>query len=195
MSDEEPHFPSNVPAGITLLGPDLNADVRMLVAVGAVARASANLELGLRGLCCALHASKYAAVTAAGQNILWLVDNCAAVSAKRIDVPQARRDEIRMILSRCKDSIHERNDIIHGLWAVDGQGAPVVLRSRRGSSDLTKSSVTVERVVAAVGSLAECQRRIHDWIREALGHEAVTLEAQLRWEEYIGLTPPDIAGS
>ena len=63
-----------VPLGVTLYGPDVADDAKLLLALGAVIRAASIADHNLRELYCALLDSPYASVTAGGAMTDWLIE-------------------------------------------------------------------------------------------------------------------------
>jgi hypothetical protein len=175
-------WPANAPLGITLHGPDLNADVQMLVALGAVVRASAQLEAELRRLFCALQDSKYAAVTAAGQSAQWLLDmNKALLHTRREEIPEAPRSRIVKLLEEAGQGLGRRNRYVHDQWGHGAEGETHLMRSQRRSHDLHLATVDRDGVVATVQQLTRCAVEIGMLTLEALGPEAAAREVELRW--------------
>jgi hypothetical protein len=181
-----------VPLGIQLQGPDFDVDVQMLIGLGAVVRAASQLELGLRMLFCALDGSKYAAVTAAGQDASWLLERSESILKCRTEVPDEDRSRLAALLGMAKSAIRERNRFVHDVWAGDAPGKPGLMRSQRGRFDLSFNEVTLEGLIQTAQTLIECHIGLTEWIAEALGPDSISVEAQLRWEEYVrSLTPEE----
>lgn len=180
-----------VPLGIQLQGPDFRADVQMLIALGAVVRAASQLELGLRMLFCALEGSKYAAVTAAGQQTTWLLDRSESVLKCRTEISDEHRARLGDLLRKTKSAIHERNRYVHDVWVGDISGNPQLMRSERGEFNLSFRSVTLEDLVKTSRTLIACQIGLTQWIGDVLGADAITVEAQLRWEEHVRSLSPE----
>ncbi len=187
MTDDglDPPWPVNAPFGIQLSGPDLDADVRMLVALGAVVRASSQLESTLRSLFVSLEGSKYAAITAAGQGATWLLDLCEALVKRHTDVSHERRAQLSDLLTRARRALQERNRCVHDVWSSGIDGGAQLMRSQRRNYDLSFRPVTVDGLVATSQALIACAVKIEFWTSDALGEQAVGLEAQLRWEDYL----------
>jgi hypothetical protein len=91
----------------------------MLMAVGFVAWASAQVDDVLRALFCGLEGSKYAAVTAGGQNTDWLKQACEALAKHRDDVSPQHEDELKKHLRAIKDQMSARHRYIHSVWHFD----------------------------------------------------------------------------
>lgn len=172
-----------VPMGIQIQGPDFAADGQLLMALGAVVRAASMLELQLRMLFCALEASKYATITAAGQGADWLIGMCQSLAAHRRDIDPAQQAGLEALLADCREAMQRRNRLVHDVWAIGTGGSPLLLRSKRKDYQLTKAPVTIDDVVRTARDLVESTVAITQWMFASLDPEAVGLEAQLRWED------------
>ena len=149
--------PANAPLGIPLHGPDLDADVQMLVALGAVVRASAQLEDKLRTLFCALQDSRFAVVTAAGQNAQWLLDmNRALLHTRCEEMPDGPRRRLMELLDEAKQALGLRNRYVHDQWMHGPGSETLLMRSQRRSHDLQVAPVDLDGVVATVQQLTRC---------------------------------------
>lgn len=184
-----------IPLGIQMHGPDFGADAQMLIALGAVVRAASKLEFGLRGLFCALEASKFACITAAGQSVGWLLEMSNALLARRQDISEEHRARLAALLADARDAIEKRNRYVHDVWAGGTDGSPQLLRSHRRRHELSSSSVALEGLIETSRVLTECHVRIEQWIWVALGADSVSIEAQLRWEDHLRSLSPAELGS
>lgn len=200
MGDERvecgPPWPRTVevPLGIQLHGPDFNADVQMLIGLGAVVRASSQLEFGLRSLFCALEGSKYAAITAAGQSTDWLLGMSEALLKCNVNISHKHRITLTALLTKIRAAMQERNRYVHDVWAGAADGATELMRSRRKSHVLSFRPVTIENLIQTSQMLMECAVHLTIWIGDTLGIEGVGAEAQLRWEDYLNsLSPEELA--
>lgn len=90
--------------------PDFNADVQMLIGLGAVVRVSSQLEFGLRSLFCALEGSKYAAITAAGQSTDWLLGMSEALLKCNVDISHKHRIALTALLKRSERQCRSGTD-------------------------------------------------------------------------------------
>ena len=179
-----------VPTPLLLSGADLHLDVQMLIALGAIVRASSMLEFHLRSLFCALEEGKYAAVTAAGQNPKWLIDGCRALVDRRAGVADGSRDDLKALLATAVKESEERNRYVHDVWS-GGDDGPELMQSRRSDHTLKMRPVTLESMLETAEELKNCGVRINRWIVRTLGASAVTYEALLRWEDHLRTLSPE----
>ncbi|MCM3886151.1 hypothetical protein [Frankia sp. R82] len=186
------NWPANVPLGISLRGPDLDADAQMLVALGAVVRAASMWEFSLRMLFCALEESKFAAVTAAGQEAGWLAEMCRALLDRHTEINEQHRAALTKLLSDAGQAMRDRNRFIHDAWVTGQDGVPNLMRSWRRKHELTFTPKTTNDLVGTARTLNSSSGALINWICEALGPEVAGLEAQLRWEEGRSATSADI---
>ncbi len=132
-----------------------------------------------------MEGTKYAAITAAGQSAAWLLDMCEALLKRRIDVGDEHRAKLVQVLTEARQAMQDRNRFVHDVWASGLDGDPELLRSHRRSHDLTIKAVTLEALIVTSRALILCVVELTRWTSDALGGEAVTLEAQLRWEDHL----------
>lgn len=157
--------------------------VRRLVALGGLVRASSLLEMNLRRLYCALIDSKYAAITAAGQSVSWLVENCRVTARRRLDLTDSQRAEVVQLLNRAGDVMEKRrNRFVHDVWA-SGDESVLLLRSKRGNYKLDQLRITTDEIAAAAQEIGKCHADIISWMSRALP-ESHLIEAQLRIEDH-----------
>ncbi len=184
--DNHQVWPVNAPEGVQLYGPDYDADVQMLVALGSVVRASSELESALRRLFCALEGSKDAAVKVAGENVEWIRKKCKSLLDRRDDITDQDRDQLKEILRDVRTVMDDRNRFVHDAWAAGPDGEMELLQSKRNDHNLIPSPVTLELLVSNSNMLRSCSIGVTRWISRALGGDAVGIESQLRWDDYIG---------
>jgi len=170
----------DIPSGVTLFGPNIEADVHLLIALGNVVRAASMTDQALRGLYCALIGSPYAAITAAGQMSRQLIDWCQAVAKSRLDLTDEQKATIKGELATLISLVERRNRFVHDVWARGATG-PSLIRSSKGNYELSIEPVTLDDLAATAIGLNGSSVAITNWIFETLGAEAVGLEAQLRW--------------
>jgi hypothetical protein len=181
QSDWPPFWPENVPAGVSLNGPDFAADAQMLIGLGSLIRSASMAEQELRSLYCALVSSPYATVTASGQMTNWLIDECIALVKVRVDLTEEQKSDLLGLLSRVKALAAQRNRFVHDVWATGPDDSPTLIRSNRRSHQWTFQPVALENLIECGRGFTECTIRIGTWIFQALGITAVGMEAQLRW--------------
>jgi hypothetical protein len=83
--------------------------IQMLMAVGLVAWAAAQVDEVLRDLFCGLEGTKYAAVTAGGQATTWLLQACEGLAKWRDDVSAEHKSELVKLLRSIKAYMDQRN--------------------------------------------------------------------------------------
>ncbi|SDL01037.1 hypothetical protein SAMN04488074_108238 [Lentzea albidocapillata subsp. violacea] len=168
--------------GIQLNGPDLDEDARMLVGLGAVVRAASQADHELRTLYCALVGSPYAAVIAAGQMTNQLITDCRALIEVRLDLTTEGKTKILDLLGELKRLSERRNRFVHDVWAGGLDGQTELMRSKRGTKDLSFQPITLNELIDTARGIMYTLVQINSWIFDALPH-AVGMEAQLRWIE------------
>jgi hypothetical protein len=162
----------------------------LLRGLGRVVRAASQLDHSLRTLFSALVGSKYAAVVAAGQPMEWLCTSCIALLKAHREVAPEDKEKLAALLRDAKAAAKERNRLVHDLWAYGADGM-FLMRSQRGTHELTAKPVTLEEVEAVERGLTRVSVALDHVVADALGDEALTLEAQLRWEDYLASLSPD----
>lgn len=104
--------------------------------LGAVAEASATLELALRFVFSALLGSPRASVVAAGQSARWLVDNSLAMikATDEVRAPSLGDEaQVQRLIDALQESgrvYAERSQFIHGAWVEGGAATLMQVRSR-----------------------------------------------------------------
>lgn len=153
------------------------------MALGGLVQASSQLEMSLRMLYCALLDSKYATVTAAGQNASWLIENCRATAKRRSDLTEPQQTQILELLGCAATAMEQRNRFVHDVWGW-GVDSSFLLRSKRGEHALGTKAVSTDDIAATVRELTMCTVRIMFWSGDALP-ESHMMEVQLRWEDHL----------
>lgn len=180
QSPDEP-WAQYVPDGVPYTPSD--DGIRQLVALGGLVQASSQLEMSLRMLYCALLESKYAAVTAAGQNASWLIENCRATARRRSDLTEPQQTQILELLGHAATAMEQRNRFVHDVWGSGGDSS-FLLRSKRGDHALVTKAVSTDNIAATVRELTRCAVRITFWSGDALPKSHM-MEVQLRWEDHL----------
>ncbi|TWP47424.1 hypothetical protein FKR81_32445 [Lentzea tibetensis] len=179
MPDERPYWPPLVPMGIQLNGPDLDEDARMLIGLGAVVRAASAADHTLRMLYCALVGSPYAVVIAAGQMTSQLIKDCRALINVRLDLTPESKIRILSLLNELHQRSERRNRFVHDIWVGGLDGQSELMRSKRGTKDLSLEPITLDQLIDTASGIIGTQIQITRWISEALP-QAVGMEARLR---------------
>lgn len=163
------------------------------IALGELVEAASAFEMELRGALCALTGSKYAAIIVAGRMAGELIENCIAITKKHREISELAREQLLAVLSKAKINSERRNRLIHDVWAYGGPDGAMLMRSKLRDHTLTVSSTSIEVVQETSRALCETSFELHNILIEALGHQAATIESQLRWEEYLAtLTPEEL---
>jgi hypothetical protein len=171
-------------------------DDRRLRELGAVVEASSQLEMQLRRAFCAMLGSKYAAIVGAGQQTIWLIDNCRAVLKAHREIDEAHRASVDAALVACRDANNKRRQLVHDVWGHGPEGAMMLLGSRYRDHKLKVSGPeTISTIAATRDALRNCAHQLNAEVEAAFGSDAATIEAQLRWEEYVATLPAaDVEG-
>ena len=165
----------------------------LLRSLGRTVQASSQFDHSLRGLFCALVGSKYAAVVAAGQTTDWLYGSCKALLNVHRELAPEHRDKLLALLREGKAAADRRNRLVHDLWA-SGEEGRFLVRSRRGTHELPMEPVSLEEIESAERDLTRVIVGLVPLMFQAFGPDATTLEAQLRWEDYlVSLSPEEVA--
>jgi hypothetical protein len=161
-------------------------------ALGKLVEAASNLEMELRSVFCALIGSKYAAIAAAGRTVNDLIDTSRAIATAHREISEPTRARIRGLLTDAKIASDRRNRLIHDVWAFAGPNdPPMQLKSRRGDHTLPATPTTVDEIDEVARTLRDIGLELHGAMNDAMGLEAASIEAQLRWEEYLATLPPE----
>jgi hypothetical protein len=157
----------HIPPGIQLYGVDQEADAQLLLALGAVVRASSQMELILRTVFCQLEAGPQAAVVAARQGVEWLLDMNAALADHRDDVTDEQRAELANLIRQARKATQGRNRLVHSAW-VGADGGPMLVQTQRRVAAMSGRPVTLQAVVAVAHALDSCTRDLVDWMMRAV---------------------------
>lgn len=152
-------------------------------ALGGVVIEPAYMELLLRAVYVTLIGSKYAVVTAAGQNATWLIGQCRALVAEHADLTEGEKAAIRYALNECSEAHQQRNRVVHDAWARRPEGTAVTLRSQRRDSDITVTARTIEYLQGLADDLGAAADTLGRAVTVALGDDRLQLENQLRQEQ------------
>ncbi|MER7579941.1 hypothetical protein [Kitasatospora sp. NPDC097691] len=163
-------------------------------ALGHVVQAAANVESDLRTVTAALLETKYGAVVVAGQSANWLIETIQALIKVHDRVDDQKRDELKGVLTRIKQAFEERNRLAHGVWGTGVDGAIMSHTSKLRRIDWQQSPVTLDSMNTTASELLNLSSGLYAWMFGTLPPEAITTEAQLRWEAYVrSLSPEELA--
>jgi hypothetical protein len=166
------------------------AEDNLLLGLGRVVRWASQLDHSLQMLFCALVGSKYAAVVAAGQTTEWLYGSCMALLKAHKELAPEHKDKLVALLKDGKAAADRRHRLVHDLWA-SGPDGMFLMRSRRGSHELATQPVSLEEVESVAEALTRVSVGFDRVVAVALGDDALTLEAQLRWEDRLSSLSPE----
>jgi hypothetical protein len=165
----------------------------LLRGLGRTVQAASHFDRALQMLFCALMGSKYAAVVAAGQTTDWLCGSCMALLKVHKELAPEHKDRLIALLKEGKAAADRRNRLVHDRWAGDPMET-FLIRSRRGTHELAMEPLSLEAVESVARVLTRVSVGLVPVLFEALGPDATTLEAQLRWEDYLAsLSPEELA--
>jgi hypothetical protein len=167
-----------------------DSDEAILTALGRVVRNAAQLDQALRTTFCALLGSKYAAVVAAGQSTKWLIDNCRALTGAHQQLSDGHRRAFLAVLKDSQEVTYRRNRLVHDVIGA-GPDGKFTVSSRRHRYDLTIKPVSLEEVMEVERALMNAAVQQGFMVADALGPEMLTMEAQLRWEDYVSSLSPE----
>lgn len=163
---------------------DNNAYVLTLVGLGLVTMRSAHLEGALRRTYCALVESPMAAVTAAGQNASWLLEEIKALAMAHRGVTPESRGSLRTIAAGVRVALATRNDYVHAAWGVNGSDQWTPIKGQRKTHRITaRPPITLADFQAAASALNQCSNELEHWVVKTLGVDALGHEGMLRWLE------------
>jgi hypothetical protein len=165
----------------------------LLRSLGRTVQAASQFDHALQMLFCALVGSKYAAVVAAGQTTDWLCGSCMALLKAHRELAPEHKDKLLALLQEGKAAADRRNRLVHDVWA-GGPDEKFLMRSRRGTHELAMAPLSLEAVESVQRALTRVSAGLVPVLFEAFGPDATTLEAQLRWEDYLAsLSPEELA--
>jgi hypothetical protein len=166
------------------LGDPSEEVAQMLMAVGLVAWASAQVDEVLRQLFCGLEGSKYASVTAGGQGTTWLVQACKALARWRDDVSVEHRNELFKLLTSINQHMEERHSYVHSTWVFQEPGGQAYFsQSRRHRYFETPHLATPDEVIETGRALVEARQSVTTWMDTA-GIKGEDLAGAMKWEAF-----------
>jgi hypothetical protein len=170
-----------------------DSDEAILTALGRVVRNAAYLDQELRMTFCALMGSKYAAIVAAGQSTTWLIDNCRALTEAHQQLSDGHRRSFLALLKDAQEATNRRHRLVHDVIGVGSDGRFTV-SSRRRRHNLEIKPVSLEEIMEIERALMNATVNQGVLVADALGPDVLTMEAQLRWEDYVSsLSPEELA--
>jgi len=156
----------------------------MFMAVGFVAWAAAQVDEVLRQVFCGLEESKYAAVTAGGQNTAWLLQACQGLAKCRDDLSADHRAELINLMKTIKDRMDQRNSYIHSMWWFQEPGESAYFaQSRRHKYFETPHWATPEKVIETGLALMNVCKRVSVWMDRA-GIKGEALAGAMKLEAF-----------
>jgi hypothetical protein len=130
--------------------------------LGRMIREAATLELYLENIVKQLCGSPYGALLISGESSSRVIIACRALANARDDIPEASKQEFKVLLTEAKAAFERRHQYVHGAIGWEGEdGIPGTLRSRRLKSegqferldidDLAKLANEFNRLIFATG--------------------------------------------
>jgi hypothetical protein len=163
---------------------------QMLMAVGFVAWASAQVDEVLRQLFCGLEGSKYAAVTAGGQGTNWLAQACKALAKWRDDVSVDHKNELFKLLESINKRMEKRHSYVHSIWVFQEPGGQAYFaQSRRHSYFETPHLATPDEVIETGHALVAARQSVTAWMDMAGvkgGNLAGAMKLEAFWNQPSG---------
>ncbi len=142
---------------------------------------------------CALLGSKYAAIVAAGQSTKWLIDNCRALTEAHQQLSDGHRRSFLAVINDSQEATDRRNRLVHDVMGV-GPDGKFTVSSRRHRYDLVIKPVSLEEIMEIERALMNAAVQHEFMVADALGPDVLTMEVQLRWEDYVSsLSPEELA--
>jgi hypothetical protein len=165
----------------------------LLRALGRAVQEASKFDSALQTAFCALVGSKYAAVVAAGQTTDWLSDYCTALAKVHRELAPEYKTKFLELLKEGKDAAGRRHRLVHDLWA-SGPNGTILLQRRRRTHEYSTRAWSLKAIESVTRDLTRATVDLELLLIHAFGPEAVTVEAQLRWEDYLAsLSPEELA--
>jgi hypothetical protein len=154
------------------------------IALGSVIEWSATMEWTLRSAFCSLVGSKYAAVVAGGQPVVWLIEQCRALVDANLEMDSVQRQDIKDALRLCREANERRNDLVHGVKTASrmSDGSLRTIRSRKMSIDPKIEPWTPATIGEVVGQLAKADSLLTGAMQRAVSSELMVIDQALVWE-------------
>lgn len=83
-------------------------------------------------------------------------------------MPEPKRDALNTLLDRADKARATRNEIVHGVWATDSNGAYHVLKFRGGRADINRIAIdpvamSDQDIYAAMDEVLQIAADLHAW--------------------------------
>jgi len=169
--------------------PDSPDHVTMqMIALGEVVQWSAAMEWTLRNAFCSLVGSKFAAIVAAGQSTVWLIEQCKALTNAHREMPEVHRTAIKAALDRCAAANERRNHLVHGVKTASrvSDGALKTIRSRSRKLMPIVQDWTPATIHEAAGELVQADLDLFAAIQAAVSPQMMVISDALGWEDRPG---------
>jgi hypothetical protein len=169
---------------MTSEGPDyLTLQIRSL---GEVVYNSSGMESILRSAFCSLVGSKFAAIVAAGQPAVWLIEQCKALTDAHREMPQNHREAIKAALDRCAQANEQRNHLVHGVktGVRVSDGTFQTIRSRSRKYKPTVQDWTPPAAHKAAGELLHAGLALFAAMQAAVSPQMMVIDNALGWEDH-----------
>jgi len=155
-----------------------------MISLGEVVQWSATMEATLRDAFCSLVGSKFAAIVAAGQSTVWLIEQCRALAGAHREMPEAHREAIKTALDRCAAANERRNHLVHGVKTAVrvSDGALKTIRSRTRRYEPAVQDWTPATIHEAAGELALAGGDLFAAIQAAISPQMMVISDALAWE-------------
>jgi hypothetical protein len=163
--------------------PDVLSD--RLQALGLIVEFSATLEFTLRSAFCSLVGSKYAAVVAGGQPLVWLIEQCKALADANLEIHAVQRQDIKDALKLCREANERRNDLVHGVKTSSrvSDGSLRTIRSRRMTIEPKIEPWTPATIRELAGQLVNADSMLMGAMQRAVSDELMVIDQALAWEQ------------
>jgi hypothetical protein len=156
-----------------------------MLSLGEVVQWSATMESTLRNALCSLVGSKFAAIVAAGQSTVWLIEQCRALTNAHREMPEAHREAIKAALDRCAAANERRNHLVHGVKTAVrvSDGALKTVRSRTRRYVPIVQDWTPATIHEAAGELALAGGDLFAAIQAAVSPQMMVISDALARED------------
>lgn len=162
--------------------PDVLAE--RLQALGLIVERSATVESTLRSAFCSLVGSKYAAIVAGGQPVVWLIEQCKALADANLEMDAKQRDDIKAALDLCRAANERRNSLVHGVKTGSrvSDGSLRTIRSRRLKVDPAVESWTPAAIREVGVQLVKADLALFGAMQRAVSDRLMVMDQALAWE-------------
>jgi hypothetical protein len=156
-----------------------------MLSLGEVVQWSATMESTLRNAFCSLVGSKFAAIVAAGQSTVWLIEQCRALTDVHREMPEAHRMAIKAALDRCAAANERRNNLVHGVKTGIrvSDGTLHTMRSRARKYVPQVQDRTPTTIHETAGELLFATQDLFAAIQAAVSPQMMVVSDALAWED------------